>query len=68
MLFSGSGLIYTASEDTTIAVWQKNGHKAADLKGHAHWVNTLALHTDFAMRTACYSEELVEKNIKLEDP
>ena len=59
MLIGGNGVIYTASEDTTICTWQKNGHKIADLKGHAHWVNTLALNTDFAMRTSCFSEEML---------
>ena len=39
--------IYTASEDTTINVWNKNGTKVQELKGHAHWVNTIALCTDF---------------------
>lgn len=33
-----------------------------DLKGHAHWVNTLCVHTDYALRTGCYDE----KAIKLE--
>ena len=57
MLFGGNGLIYTASEDTTIGVWNKNGHRVAELKAHSHWVNTLALHTDFTLRTACFTEE-----------
>jgi len=25
-----------------------------ELKGHAHWVNTLALSTDYVLRTGCY--------------
>lgn len=25
-----------------------------DLKGHAHWVNTLALSTDYVLRTGCF--------------
>ena len=25
-----------------------------DLKGHAHWVNTLALSTDYVLQTGCY--------------
>ncbi|KAM3141596.1 hypothetical protein pb186bvf_006201 [Paramecium bursaria] len=54
--------IYTASEDTTINVWNKNGTKVQELKGHAHWVNTIALCTDFTQRTACFSEQSQELN------
>lgn len=25
-----------------------------ELKGHAHWVNTLALSTDYVLRTGCF--------------
>lgn len=50
-------MIYTASEDTTIGVWNKSGKRARELKGHAHWVNSIALHTDFTVRMACFSEE-----------
>ena len=25
-----------------------------DLKGHAHWVNTLALNTDYVLRSGCF--------------
>jgi len=25
-----------------------------DLKGHAHWVNTLALSTDYVLQTGCF--------------
>ncbi len=25
-----------------------------ELKGHAHWVNTLALNTDYVLRTGCW--------------
>jgi len=57
MLWGGEGLIYTASEDTTIGVWNKGGKKVQELKGHGHWVNSIALHTDFVLRTACFSEE-----------
>lgn len=24
------------------------------LTGHAHWINTLALNTDYALRTSCF--------------
>ena len=38
-----------------------------ELKGHAHWVNTLALSTDYALRTGCYDhmkKEFVEDDHK----
>jgi len=25
-----------------------------ELKGHGHWVNTLAVHTDYCLKTGCY--------------
>jgi hypothetical protein len=25
-----------------------------ELKGHAHWVNTLAVHTEYCLKTGCY--------------
>ena len=27
-----------------------------ELKGHGHWVNTLALSTDYVLRTGCYDQ------------
>jgi ribosome assembly protein 4 len=51
--WGGIGFIYTASEDKTIKVWNdSNGMLAHTLTSHAHWVNHLALSTDFVLRTA----------------
>lgn len=66
----GKGVLYTASSDQTVKVWDPNGVrlKTTDtcsrayrfslkgkllhtLKEHAHWVTTLALNTDFVLRT-----------------
>ncbi|KRW98567.1 WD40-repeat-containing domain [Pseudocohnilembus persalinus] len=57
VLWGGQDLIYSSSEDTTIKIWQKNGNIYKDIKAHAHWVNTLCVHTDFALRTGCYDEK-----------
>jgi len=53
--WGGEGLIYTASRDTTIYVWDAtDGKVVRQLKGHAHWVNSLALSTEYALRTGPY--------------
>ncbi|CAO3635096.1 unnamed protein product [Cunninghamella echinulata] len=49
--WGGEGLIYTASQDKTIKVWNSEGMLVKTLQGHGHWVNTLALSTDFVLRT-----------------
>mmetsp|Transcript_15782 Transcript_15782/g.26643 ORF Transcript_15782/g.26643 Transcript_15782/m.26643 type:complete len:408 (-) Transcript_15782:377-1600(-) len=55
VLWGGEGFIYTASQDRTIKVWnEKNGSLVSDLKGHSHWVNTLALSTDYVLQTGCF--------------
>ncbi|KAB7499050.1 Notchless-like protein 1, partial [Armadillidium nasatum] len=49
--WGGDGLIYSASEDRTIKVWRaSDGVLCRTLEGHAHWVNTLALNTDYEDR------------------
>ncbi|KAH7908993.1 WD40-repeat-containing domain protein [Hygrophoropsis aurantiaca] len=48
----GHGILYTASSDRTVRIWDANGGKLLHvLKDHAHWVTTLALNTDFVLRT-----------------
>ena len=53
--WSGSDLIYSASQDRTIKVWRaKDGVLCRTLQGHGHWVNVLALNTDYVMRTGAF--------------
>ena len=53
--WGGSGLLYTASQDRMIYVWQATtGTLVRQLKGHAHWVNSLSLSTDYVIRTGPY--------------
>ncbi|TPX71755.1 hypothetical protein SpCBS45565_g00812 [Spizellomyces sp. 'palustris'] len=53
--WGGDGLIYSASRDKTIKVWESTqGKLVRSLEGHAHWVNHLALSTDFILRTGPY--------------
>lgn len=50
--WGGAGLLYSASQDRTVKVWRiKDGVLCRTLEGHAHWVNTLALSTDYILRT-----------------
>lgn len=49
--WGGADLLYTASQDRTIKVWRaSDGILCRTLEGHAHWVNTLALNTDYVLR------------------
>ena len=51
--WGGTGRIYTASRDKTVKVWEADKHTLIHtLAAHSHWVNHLALSTDFVLRTA----------------
>jgi len=53
--WGGGDLIYSASQDRTIKVWRaKDGVLCRTLQGHGHWVNVLALNTDYVMRTGAF--------------
>jgi len=59
--WGGQGLIYSSSQDRTVKVWRAaDGVLCRTLSGHAHWVNTLALSTDYALRTGAFDP--AEKN------
>eukprot|EP00163_Fabomonas_tropica_P006174 TRINITY_DN15773_c0_g1_i1.p1 TRINITY_DN15773_c0_g1~~TRINITY_DN15773_c0_g1_i1.p1 ORF type:complete len:470 (+),score=55.63 TRINITY_DN15773_c0_g1_i1:150-1412(+) len=50
--WGGEGLIYTASQDRDIYVWAPDGRCVRQLRRvHAHWVTSLALNTDYVLRT-----------------
>ncbi|KAF6035046.1 nle1 [Bugula neritina] len=54
--WGGSNLLYTGSQDRTVKVWRADdGVLCRTLQGHAHWVNTLALNTDYVMRTGAFN-------------
>lgn len=56
--WGGKGKIYSASQDKTVKVWDPaTGQCLHTLKAHAHWVNHLALSTDFVLRTGYYDHE-----------
>lgn len=53
--WGGDGLIYSAARDCSINVWSaQDGKLVRSLKGHGHWVNTMSLSTDYALRTGAY--------------
>lgn len=50
--WGGFGDIYSASHDRTIKIWSsRDGTLTSTLQAHAHWVNHLALSTDYVVRT-----------------
>lgn len=56
--WGGEGVIYTASSDRTVKLWNaEEGKLIRTLSEHAHWVNTLALNTDFLLRTGPFDEK-----------
>lgn len=65
--WGGRGLIYSSSQDRTIKVWKADDGKLCRvLEGHGHWVNTLALNADYALRTGAF--EITNKKNDLETP
>ncbi|XP_064612441.1 notchless protein homolog 1-like [Liolophura sinensis] len=53
--WGGANLLYTASQDRTVKVWRPDdGVLCRTLQGHGHWVNTMALSTDYALRTGAF--------------
>ncbi|KAL9231247.1 hypothetical protein vseg_006498 [Gypsophila vaccaria] len=53
--WGGDGVIYTGSQDCTIKVWEtKQGKLIRELKGHGHWINSLALSTEYVLRTGAF--------------
>uniref|UniRef100_A0A8C5N1R5 Notchless protein homolog 1 n=1 Tax=Leptobrachium leishanense TaxID=445787 RepID=A0A8C5N1R5_9ANUR len=64
--WGGDGLLYSSSQDRTIKVWRaQDGILCRTLQGHAHWVNTMALSTDYVLRTGAF--EPAEASINPQD-
>ncbi|KAL3312241.1 hypothetical protein Ciccas_009170 [Cichlidogyrus casuarinus] len=50
--WGGSDLIYSASQDQTIRVWNwDTGSMVRSLSLHGHWINCIAVSTDYVLRT-----------------
>jgi len=59
------GMIYSAGRDRVIKVWNpKDGTLIQELKGHGHWINTLALNTDYVLRSGPYTHETMARVFK----
>ncbi|GMM53049.1 Rsa4 protein [Starmerella bacillaris] len=57
--WGGFNDVYTASHDKTVKVWDaSSGRMKRSLDAHAHWVNHIALSTDFALRSGAYGPTL----------
>lgn len=53
--WGGDGMIYTGSQDCTIKMWRsEDGKQIRELKAHSHWVNSLALSTEYTLRTGAF--------------
>jgi ribosome assembly protein 4 len=54
--WSGQNVIYSASQDRTIKVWNPvTGTLVRTVSAHGHWVNTMALSTDYVLRCGAYN-------------
>lgn len=60
--WGGAGLLYTSSRDRTIKMWRADdGVLCKTFTGHAHWVNNLALNTDYVLRTGPF-HPVIDRN------
>ena len=57
VIWGGEDLIYSASQDCKIMVWDSKGTYLRTLDGHSHWVNCLSLNTYHTLRAGCYGFE-----------
>jgi ribosome assembly protein 4 len=62
--WGGEGFIYSASQDRSIKVISPDGKIVRSLMGHAHWVNTLSLNSDYVLRTGAYDHTGKEPSSK----
>jgi ribosome assembly protein 4 len=67
--WGGGGLLYSSSRDRTIKMWRaEDGVMCKTFTGHAHWVNNLALNTDYVLRTGPFHPVIDrEKSYKMKD-
>lgn len=56
---SVTGRIYSGGRDRVVKVWDVSGRHMADLKGHAHWINTISLNSDAIAKTQKNKQECI---------
>ena len=65
VIWSGENYIYTVSQDKTLKQWNSKGQLISNHTGHAHWINTMAMSTEFITRTGCYDYENINNTNSL---
>ena len=59
-IWSGENIIYTCSEDQTVKIFDEELNHIQTLLGHSHWINTMALNTEYILRTGCYDYDNIK--------
>lgn len=60
--WGGAGLIFTSSQDRSVKMWRADdGVMCRTFAGHAHWVNSIALNTDYVLRTGPFHPVLDQR-------
>ena len=69
VIWSGEGILYSAGQDREIHVYALTGAIIRILKGHGHWVNSIALDADYTLRSGpfanCYEGMVEQKTLEL---
>lgn len=65
-IWSGENFIYTCSQDKLVKVWDESGNNVQTLKGHAHWINTMTINTEFLIRTGGFDDKKINFENKVE--
>lgn len=55
VIWSGEGVVYSASQDRVIRVWTVTGAIIRVLSGHGHWVNSIAVDADYTLRAGPFA-------------
>lgn len=63
LFWGGEGFVYSCSQDQTVVVWDEELSFAMHFRGHAHWVNSIALNTHHALRAGFYDYDDLEKGV-----
>lgn len=67
VIWSGEDVIYSCSQDMLVKSFSNKGVLLKNFKGHAHWINTMAINTEFVLRTGYYDHGNVKSFISIED-